>query len=139
MEEVTLLLGNLTISVRGSLVGGGQSRPGKGSDPTPPWEGEDPAKKRSAATTEPEEESEALRCYTVTANPHDPTSLGIWCGPHPQCWRQLSNRLRGGQLFGSGATVHRHRSQQEAKERWLRTWHPRMPGTQTAPPTFRVA
>ena len=136
MEEVTLLLGQLTLTVRGHLAK--QGRDGDGDKPDDNKEPETP-RKGGAPTREPEPEGEDWRYYCVTANPHAPDSVAIWYGPHPRCWNRLRGNLRGARLAGSGASLSRHATLQEAKQRWAAAWHSGMPGTAARPPLIQVA
>lgn len=137
MEEVTLLLGGLTLAVRGRLSRpgeeGDQGKKGEKPPPEPPRGGDD------VAPSEPEPETCDIRFYCVSANPHSPESVGIWFGPHPRTWNRIRGHLRGGRLAGSGATLSRHPSLEEARRRWAAGWHAGMAGSAALPPMFHVA
>ena len=99
-----------------SPTGGGSSQLPRQDPPPPPGPG------GTAVET---------RVYLVLRNAHSAGSVGIWTGAHPATWNALAGHLRGGVLFGSGASVRRCQDLDEAVALWRRS-------RQGDPPIFQM-
>ena len=72
-----------------------------------------PEASRVVATARPSREAE-VRYYAVWRLPGHASAVGLHYGPHPAPWLHLCTLFRGGQLPGSGATLRRCYSLEEA-------------------------
>ena len=86
---------------------------------------------------EPEEETIGERIYVIARNRFDPATEGIWTGGHPETWNAITARLKGGQLFGSGAALVRVETMEEARRAWTGQ-RQRLRLSAAPPPVFRV-
>ena len=120
VTALTLSFGDLTVTLSRSRGGPSAAAPptarGRARPPA-----EEPRQRGPSAQQEPQDldpEEEWDRIYVVTRNPHDLTSLGIWVGNSTAVWTALASTLRGGRLFGSGATRQRVQTVAEARGVW---------------------
>ena len=76
--------------------------------------------------------------YVITANPGDPSLVGIVYGEMSSVWNKIEQRLSGNRLAGSGATLVRVTDLQAARDVWSKRWKVGLPGSPSTPPLIMI-